>query len=94
MLSSSISRFSVAVTRSPVVFIGTGEHIDDFELFKPQSFVQKLLGMGDLKGLVDMVNDMGIQDNEELVKRLKHGELLWECSCFCQHISSRHTVHY
>ncbi|CAJ0572095.1 unnamed protein product, partial [Mesorhabditis spiculigera] len=65
---------AVAVTKSPVVFIGTGEHIDDFEVFKPQSFVQKLLGMGDLKGLVDMVKDIGIEDNEELVKRIKHGQ--------------------
>lgn len=62
---------SVAVTKSPVIFIGTGEHIDDFEVgfpenfkkktsgfcqvFKPKSFVQKLLGMGDIAGLVDMV---------------------------------------
>ncbi|KIH49213.1 Signal peptide binding domain protein, partial [Ancylostoma duodenale] len=63
----------VAVTKSPVIFIGTGEHIDDFELFKPKAFVQKLLGMGDIAGLVDMVNDIGIKDNEELVSRLKHG---------------------
>ncbi|PIO55561.1 Signal peptide binding domain protein, partial [Teladorsagia circumcincta] len=63
----------VAVTKSPVSFVGTGEHIDDFELFKPKAFVQKLLGMGDIAGLVDMVNDIGIKDNEELVSRLKHG---------------------
>ncbi|KAF8371107.1 hypothetical protein PRIPAC_77536 [Pristionchus pacificus] len=64
---------AVAVTKSPVIFIGTGEHIDDFEVFKPKSFVQKLLGMGDIAGLVDMVNDAGIKDNEELVKKLKQG---------------------
>ncbi|CAL2041817.1 unnamed protein product [Caenorhabditis brenneri] len=65
---------AVAVTKSPVIFIGTGEHIDDFEVFKPKSFVQKLLGMGDIAGLVDMVNDIGIQDNKELVGRLKQGQ--------------------
>ncbi|GMS96308.1 hypothetical protein PENTCL1PPCAC_18483 [Pristionchus entomophagus] len=64
---------AVAVTKSPVIFIGTGEHIDDFEVFKPKSFVQKLLGMGDIAGLVDMVNEAGIKDNEVLVSRLKHG---------------------
>ncbi|VDM64617.1 unnamed protein product [Angiostrongylus costaricensis] len=67
---------AVAVTKSPVIFIGTGEHIDDFEPFKPKAFVQKLLGMGDIAGLVDMVNDIGIKDNEELVSRLKHGNQL------------------
>lgn len=36
--------FSVAATKSPIIFIGTGEHIDDFESFKVQPFVSKLLG--------------------------------------------------
>lgn len=36
--------FSVAATKSPVIFIGTGEHTDDFEPFKVQPFVSKLLG--------------------------------------------------
>ncbi|PAV70684.1 hypothetical protein WR25_06750 isoform B [Diploscapter pachys] len=65
---------AVAVTKSPVIFIGTGEHIDDFEIFKPKSFVQKLLGMGDIEGLVDMVKDIGIEDSVELANRLKHGQ--------------------
>jgi signal recognition particle GTPase len=36
--------YSVAATKSPVIFIGTGEHTDDFEPFKVQPFVSKLLG--------------------------------------------------
>jgi len=43
---------AVAATQSPVIFIGTGEHIDDFEPFKTKPFVQKLLGMGDIEGLI------------------------------------------
>ena len=35
---------SVAATSSPITFIGTGEHIDDLELFKTRPFVSKLLG--------------------------------------------------
>ena len=35
---------SVAATRSPITFIGTGEHLDDVELFKTKPFVSKLLG--------------------------------------------------
>lgn len=65
--------YSVAATHSPVIFIGTGEHIDDFEPFEVKPFVQKLLGMGDIEGLVKKVNEIGIEDNEELIKRLKHG---------------------
>ena len=36
--------FSVAATKSPIIFIGTGEHIDDFEPFKTRPFISKLLG--------------------------------------------------
>jgi signal recognition particle subunit SRP54 len=65
---------AVAATQSPITFIGTGEHIDDLELFSTEPFVQKLLGMGDLKGLVEKVNELGLDDNEELIDRLKHGQ--------------------
>lgn len=65
---------AVAATHSPIIFIGTGEHIDDFELFKVKPFLQKLLGMGDIQGLVEKVSEMGLEDNEELIKRLKHGQ--------------------
>lgn len=43
-LISSWFLCSVAATRSPIIFIGTGEHIDDFEPFKTQPFISKLLG--------------------------------------------------
>uniref|UniRef100_A0A915DX37 Signal recognition particle 54 kDa protein n=1 Tax=Ditylenchus dipsaci TaxID=166011 RepID=A0A915DX37_9BILA len=65
---------AVAATHSPIIFIGTGEHIDDFELFKVKPFLQKLLGMGDIEGLVEKVSEMGLEDNEELIKRLKQGQ--------------------
>lgn len=64
---------AVAATKSPIVFIGTGEHIDDFEPFKVQPFVQKLLGMGDIESLIDKVNDLKLDSNEDLVKKLKQG---------------------
>merc|ERR1711991_1045157 len=64
---------AVAATESPVVFIGTGEHVDDFEPFDAQSFVQRLLGMGDIAGLVDAVKDAGFDQNEELFSRLTQG---------------------
>merc|ERR1712025_632089 len=47
---------AVAATQSPVIFIGTGEHIDDLEQFKVKPFISKLLGMGDIEGLLDKVN--------------------------------------
>ncbi|XP_064623122.1 signal recognition particle subunit SRP54 [Lineus longissimus] len=65
---------AVAATKSPVIFIGTGEHIDDFEPFKVQPFVSKLLGMGDIEGLIDKVNELKLDDNEELMKKIRHGQ--------------------
>ena len=57
---------SVAATRSPVIFIGTGEHIDDLEQFKVKPFISKLLGMGDIEGLLDKVNELKLDDDQVL----------------------------
>lgn len=66
--------FSVAATQSPIIFIGTGEHIDDLEPFKTKPFINKLLGMGDIEGLLDKVNELKLDDNDELLEKLKHGQ--------------------
>lgn len=39
---------AVAATKSPIIYIGTGEHFDDFEQFEPSSFIKRLLGLGDI----------------------------------------------
>ncbi|KRT83088.1 hypothetical protein AMK59_3839, partial [Oryctes borbonicus] len=65
---------AVAATNSPVIYIGTGEHIDDLEPFKTKPFISKLLGMGDIEGLIDKVNELKLDDNEELLEKIKHGQ--------------------
>ena len=65
---------SVAATKSPIIFIGTGEHTDDFEPFKTRPFISKLLGMGDIEGLVEKVEQLKLDNNEELIEKLKHGQ--------------------
>jgi len=65
---------AVAATKSPIIFIGTGEHIDDLEQFKTRPFISKLLGMGDIEGLIDKVNELKLEDNEELIGKLKQGQ--------------------
>lgn len=32
-------------------------------------------GMGDIEGLIDKVNELKLEDNEELIDKLKHGKL-------------------
>jgi Signal recognition particle GTPase len=74
MVLIRLTVLSVAATQSPIIFIGTGEHIDDFEPFKTKPFVSKLLGMGDIEGLIDKVNELKLDDNEELIEKIKHGQ--------------------
>ena len=47
---------AVAATKSPIVFIGTGEHMDEFERFEAKAFVGRLLGRGDWRGFVDKIS--------------------------------------
>ena len=65
--------FSVAATQSPVIFIGTGEQIDDLEQFKIKPFVSKLLGLGDVKGLIDKVNELESDNGQQIQRKLKYG---------------------
>jgi signal recognition particle subunit SRP54 len=48
---------AVSETRSGIVFIGSGETPDDLERFDPDSFISRLLGMGDLKSLVERAEE-------------------------------------
>eukprot|EP01137_Pigoraptor_chileana_P017563 Opistho-2@75813 len=64
---------AVAATQSPIIFIGTGEHMDEFERFQTRPFISKLLGMGDVGGLIDLVQDLKLDDNKELIDKLQQG---------------------
>ena len=41
------------MTRQPIKFAGTGEKLDQFELFVPERLAGRILGMGDVVGLVE-----------------------------------------
>jgi len=64
---------AVAATKSPVIFIGTGEHIDNLELFEEKAFISKLLGMGDIQGLMEKVKDLNM-DEEQMMKDIQKGK--------------------
>ena len=53
---------AVAATESPIVFIGTGEHFDEFEQFEASSFIRRLLGLGDLQTLFKTVREVIPED--------------------------------
>ncbi|KAK6197986.1 signal recognition particle 54 kDa protein [Scheffersomyces amazonensis] len=63
---------AVAATKTPIIFMGTGEHINDFEPFKPSTFISKLLGIGDLQGLIEQVQSLNLQNDENHKKTLEN----------------------
>ena len=66
---------AVAATNAPIIFVGTGEHLDNLDKFEAKGFVSRLLGMGDISGLVDTIKDaVSIEEQKELMQRLQHGQ--------------------
>ena len=64
-----------AATGAKVFFIGAGERIDDLEEFVPTRFVGRLLGMGDLKALMDMVRESEVVVDEKMTQRVMSGKM-------------------
>jgi signal recognition particle subunit SRP54 len=62
-------------TKAPVFFIGTGEKSHELESFNPQSFISRILGMGDLEGLLEKVQSATDKDSQKNLKdKLEKGE--------------------
>ena len=67
---------AVAATGSKIRYIGTGEKIEDFEQFDPERFVERILGMGDIKGILERVMNAGLFDQpEDIMEAFKKGKL-------------------
>jgi signal recognition particle subunit SRP54 len=61
---------AVAVSGAPILFIGTGEHLDELERFEPTRFVSRLLGMGDIQTLLERFEELS--DKEAAEKAAKN----------------------
>src|SRR5205814_1456157 len=60
------------VTRRPIKFVGTGEKLDQFEPFVPERLAGRILGMGDVVGLVEKAAEtIEIEDAERLERKLR-----------------------
>ena len=53
------------VTGVPIRFIGTGEHLDNLEVFRPEGMASRILGMGDMLALVDEANKL-VDEKEQI----------------------------
>ena len=64
-----------SATGAKVMFLGTGEKPDDLEVYRPEGFVSRLLGMGDLQALLDKVQDAVSEEQAaDLSKRFMKGD--------------------
>jgi len=66
---------AVAATKSPITFIGTGEHMDDLEPFHASDFVSKLLGLGAARQFAEKIQSIlpGKDEEEKWRKKIKEG---------------------
>src|SRR5258708_5595586 len=63
-----------AITGKPIIFMGTGEKIDALEPFHPERIAGRILGMGDIVGLVEKAAETADQDEaEKLARKLEKG---------------------
>ncbi|MGM0627854.1 MAG: signal recognition particle protein [Candidatus Fermentibacterota bacterium] len=61
-----------AVTGKPVRFVGTGEDMDGIELMDPDRMARRILGMGDVLGMVEKAQEaFDEKEAEELQKKLR-----------------------
>jgi signal recognition particle subunit SRP54 len=66
---------AAAATGARILFIGTGERVDDLEVFSPTRFVGRLLGMGDIKALLEKAKELEAEADEAKLQRIVSGKM-------------------
>ncbi len=68
-----------SVTGVPIKFVGVGEHLDDLESFEPDRLASRILGMGDVIGLIERAEaQIDLGSAEEQAQRMASGEFTLE----------------
>jgi signal recognition particle subunit SRP54 len=55
--------------KKPILFMGTGEKIDNLELFRPERIAKRILGMGDILTLVENAQEKIKQSEQDDIER-------------------------
>ena len=65
----------VSVVGVPIAFVGSGERLEDLELFHPDRIVSRMLGMGDVLSLIEKAEQAIDQDEAaDLEEKLRKNE--------------------
>ena len=71
---------AVAETNSSVAFIGVGETPNDLERFEADRFISRLLGMGDIKTLIERAQETKVEEDVD-VEALMRGKFTLKDMC-------------
>ena len=63
-----------AVTGVPIKFAGVGEGPEALEVFDSRRMAGRIMGMGDIQGLVEKVQAAGMEDTEKIAESLGKGK--------------------
>ncbi len=65
----------VSVVGVPIAFVGSGERLEDLELFHPDRIVSRMLGMGDVLSLIEKAEQAIDQDEaQRLEEKLRRNQ--------------------
>jgi signal recognition particle subunit SRP54 len=65
----------VSVVGVPIAFVGSGERLEDLEVFHPDRIVSRMLGMGDVLTLIEKAEQVVDQEEaEELEEKIRRNE--------------------
>src|SRR5476651_1164992 len=68
-----------SVTGKPIKLAGTGEKVDEFEVFHPERMASRILGMGDVVSLVERAAEAVTEDDaKRMEKKMRKGQFSLE----------------
>ena len=70
-----------AVTGKPILYVSTGEKLDEIEQFYPDRMASRILGMGDVLSLIDKISenvDIDESRDKDMMARMKKGKFDFE----------------
>ncbi len=66
---------AAAATGAHIMFISNGERIDDLAPFSPTRFVGRMLGMGDIRAVLDLAKKLENQVSDDRAARIVRGKM-------------------
>ena len=60
---------AVAETDAPILYVGTGEHLEDLEKFDSTRFLSRLLGMGDIQSLLEKAEEIAREKGKDKLEK-------------------------